>query len=221
MMEGSGCFYPKLRCDSAARALGMAMPIWDYTHNLGAAVVGGFVYRGSSMSELVGRYIFADFASGRIWALSYNSADTSAMEAMEIFRTDKLIAAFGHDAQNEIYILGVDGKIYTFQSNAISSTRRDDPHTGAVMLKSVPNPTAGSTQLTYDLRKRGNVQLAIYDMQGRRVRTLAEGSAPGGAHVADWDGADDRGAALASGNYICRLDVDGRTVASEKIVLVR
>jgi glucose/arabinose dehydrogenase len=221
MLEGSGCFFPKLRCDSAARAMGMAMPIWDYTHNLGSAVVGGFVYRGSAMSNLVGRYIFGDFGSGRIWALSYDAQDTSAKEAIEIARTDKFIAAFGYDAQNEIYVIGLDGKIYTFQSNSLASARRDNPDAAYSTLRSAPNPTAGTTQLTYDLQKRGDVRLAIFDMKGRLVRTLAEGSFAGGAYAVTWEGADDRGTQVSSGDYICRLMVDGRTVASEKIVLVR
>jgi uncharacterized repeat protein (TIGR03806 family) len=45
-------------------------PIWDYDHTVGTAVIGAGVYRGEKFPELIGKYIFSDFGSGRLWTAS-------------------------------------------------------------------------------------------------------------------------------------------------------
>lgn len=47
--------------------------------------------------------------------------------------------------------------------------------------------------------------LDVYDLSGRRLRTLVSGSLPAGEHVAEWDGCDERGLAAASGVYLMQL----------------
>jgi uncharacterized repeat protein (TIGR03806 family) len=49
-------------------------PIWDYPNTQGFSITGGFVYRGTKFADLVGKYLFADFVSGRIWALTDNGS---------------------------------------------------------------------------------------------------------------------------------------------------
>jgi flagellar hook assembly protein FlgD len=135
--------------------------------------------------------------------------------------TDKGITAYAVDQNNELYMLGIDGKIYTFQSTVVSTVREDDPDRGYTMLKSHPNPTSGSTLVTYDLLKHGRVTLSIHDINGNPVRNLVDESLAGGAYTVSWDGVNDNGARVASGAYLCRLSVDGKPVATEQIVLVR
>lgn len=74
----------------------------------------------------------------------------------------------------------------------------------------LPNPSSRSAQLRFELPAREAVTLAIFDLNGRRVRTLAEGTYAAGAHRVSWDGMDDRGGAVASGIYYARV-----TTASE------
>jgi hypothetical protein len=57
------------------------------------------------------------------------------------------------------------------------------------------------------------VELAIFGLDGRRVRDLASGPRPAGAYHADWDGRDDAGRGVAAGLYLARLDgPDGRFI---------
>jgi flagellar hook assembly protein FlgD len=64
------------------------------------------------------------------------------------------------------------------------------------------------------------VLLAVYDVGGRAVRTLVDGTREGGSHVARWDGRDDRGLDVSSGVYFCRIEI-GTWSSVRKIVLVR
>ncbi len=60
IMEGTNCFDPPSGCNTS----GLELPIWEYGHNIGRSIIGGFVYRGSEFPELEGKYIYADFVSG-------------------------------------------------------------------------------------------------------------------------------------------------------------
>lgn len=92
-------------------------PIWEYDHQIGKSITGGFVYRGQKFPELQGWYVYADFVSGKIWALKYDEAKGKVVKNMSIASTGFPVLAFGEDDAGELYysIESVDGKgIYTF-----------------------------------------------------------------------------------------------------------
>jgi len=81
---------------------------------------------------------------------------------------------------------------------------------GAALHPAYPNPFNPSTTLVYELASAQRVTLAVYDVAGRLVRTLAEGEARGaGRHETVWNGRDDAGLAAPSGVYFARLDAAG------------
>lgn len=73
----------------------------------------------------------------------------------------------------------------------------------------IPNPTHGTAGVAYALAKRGAVKLAVYDVDGRLVRTLAQGTFEAGRYQLTWDGTDARGAAVKSGMFYVRLESAG------------
>jgi glucose/arabinose dehydrogenase len=95
--------------------LNLAPPIHAYPHTQGRSVTGGFVYRGSVLPEQVGRYIFGDYVSGRVWSLNLS---TNAVT--QLFLASGInIASFGVDQNNELYFLGFNnGRIYRFTNAA-------------------------------------------------------------------------------------------------------
>ncbi|MDZ7771549.1 MAG: PQQ-dependent sugar dehydrogenase [Balneolaceae bacterium] len=106
IMEGNHC-YGSQNCDQA----GLTPPIWEYAHNGGnGSVTGGYVYRGEDLPALEGYYIYADFISGRIWALDLSDSDNP--ENHLLIDSDLNISSFGVDADNELYICAFDGSIY-------------------------------------------------------------------------------------------------------------
>ena len=62
------------------------------------------------------------------------------------------------------------------------------------------------------------VKVAVYDLSGRRVKTLFDGQQSSGSHAVDWDGTDDQGALVAPGLYLCRISVDSATGVNKKAV---
>jgi FlgD Ig-like domain len=68
-----------------------------------------------------------------------------------------------------------------------------------------PNPARNGAAFDYSLPRPASIDLAIFDAQGRRVRTLASGARPAGAASARWDGRSDGGAPAAAGTYFARL----------------
>ncbi len=75
-------------------------PFYEYEHidNLTQAITGGYVYRGNDHPELFGKYIYADYAQGQIWALDITTASNELL-----FDTDFFISSFGVDRENELY----------------------------------------------------------------------------------------------------------------------
>jgi hypothetical protein len=72
-----------------------------------------------------------------------------------------------------------------------------------------PNPARGAATLEYELPATGPVTLAVFDLQGRRVATLADSLQPAGVHRATWAGTDAGGRAAAAGIYLVRLQAGG------------
>jgi hypothetical protein len=83
-----------------------------------------------------------------------------------------------------------------------------------------PNPFNPKTTLEFTLKRACEVDLAIFDLQGRRVRTLAAGRFSAGLHVLDWLGRDDSGRRQASGVYLTCFRADG-VETNHKLALVR
>ena len=83
-----------------------------------------------------------------------------------------------------------------------------------------PNPFNSSTAITFAVPERGDVRLAVYNLMGQKVRTLARGEWNAGEHQLLWTGRDDHGRRLASGVYVCCLQV-GDLIESRKLLLIR
>jgi 3-phytase len=83
-----------------------------------------------------------------------------------------------------------------------------------------PNPFNPSTTISYHLTNSTEGTLAIYNLRGELVRTLAAGALAAGSHRVVWNGVDENGQAVASGIYIYRLQADG-VVASRKLVFTK
>ena len=64
------------------------------------------------------------------------------------------------------------------------------------------------------------VRIDVFDVQGRRVRTLLDRTMTRGTHIVGWDSRDDRGRLVAAGAYFARLTVDGQDAGGKKLVVL-
>ncbi len=83
-----------------------------------------------------------------------------------------------------------------------------------------PNPSTGPIDLSFYLPTDGQVALTIYDVAGRRVRTVTDGRRAFGSHLVSWDGKGTSGRDVPSGIYFGRLTFEGRSM-SQKLVITR
>ena len=103
IMEGFNCYEPRNGCDKT----GLVEPILEYDHSLGSSITGGYVYRGETLSDLVGSYFYGDYSSGRIWQAKQQN-DGSWQEDL-FMDTDYGISSFGEDEAGELYLVDLRG----------------------------------------------------------------------------------------------------------------
>ena len=103
-------------------------PIFDYNHGTGRSITGGYVYRGTSVPSMVGRYVFGDFIRGRVWSLALtrdpNTGNATASDLREhtaeitAGAAVRTISSFGVDANGELYIVNYgDGTIVSLRGS--------------------------------------------------------------------------------------------------------
>ena len=88
------------------------------------------------------------------------------------------------------------------------------------LTQNFPNPFNPATVIRFSLPEPGEVELAVFNILGRRVATLAEGVHEAGEHTVRWDGRDDEGNGVSSGVYLYRLKAGERS-QTRKMLLVR
>jgi glucose/arabinose dehydrogenase len=89
-------------------------PVYQYSHDVGSSITGGYVYHGSLIPNLQNLYIFADFVTGIIFSLTTEKPFSANL----VIDTELLISTFGLDESGEIYFADYNsGKIYMFSSS--------------------------------------------------------------------------------------------------------
>jgi hypothetical protein len=119
--------------NSPGSPAGLVDPLLEYDHNAGSAVVGGFIYHGSLLPQLDGKYVFGDFSNstfagpgnGRIFYADLNSGQINEFNMNPL---NLWLKGFGEDANGEIYVMG--------------STRLGPAGTTGQVLEIVPEPSS-------------------------------------------------------------------------------
>jgi uncharacterized repeat protein (TIGR03806 family) len=82
-------------------------PVAQYSHEVGNAVTGGYVYRGKAIPGLVGRYVFADFSTGKVWNIPNDTQPTLTLTADGALETGMYISSINEDNDGELYITNI------------------------------------------------------------------------------------------------------------------
>ncbi len=227
LSEGLHCFNPPSGCGLASHDL----PVHEYGHGGGnCSVTGGYVYRGSEAPELAGKYIFADYCSGRFWALTLDGDTVSSIENI----TSQLNpgspgpigspAGFGEDGFGELYVIDragtSTGEVYKIITDPTGIDGEESFPATFSLSRLTPNPTATGARFEMAVDRPGLVSAEIYDVTGRRIRTILSEPRGAGVHAVDWNGESESGRRLGPGVYFLQARHGGRTV-TKRVDLVR
>jgi hypothetical protein len=108
VMEGTHCFGAN-NCDTD----GLILPVYEYSHEIGCSVAGGYVYRGSAIPALNGHYVFGDYCAGFVLSFRLqNGQATDITDWTSAVGDIGRILSFGTDDAGEIYITSSNGRVY-------------------------------------------------------------------------------------------------------------
>jgi glucose/arabinose dehydrogenase len=108
VMEGTHC-YNAGTCSQA----GLTPPVVEYQHSPACSVTGGYVYRGTRVTQLIGHYLYADYCSGFVGSfLLSGGAATQGRDWTSQLSPGGSIVSFGEDARGELYIVNYLGGVY-------------------------------------------------------------------------------------------------------------
>ncbi|MBU8923226.1 MAG: T9SS type A sorting domain-containing protein, partial [Bacteroidales bacterium] len=127
---------------------------------------------------------------------------------------DKGVAP-GKDHVYRVAIVSDGSEYLIFETEAVRT-----PAVELTLYQNRPNPFNPATEISYVLPAAGSVLLEVYDVAGRRIKTLVDGVQPPGRYSADWTGHNETGGRVASGVYFYRLRT-GKKVLTRKMVLLR
>jgi hypothetical protein len=164
----------------------------------------------------------------QIGAIGDPEAETLALVQLNHLRGDSLAAArksaLELDARgytiNEIYAQTEPAQLPPRRKHA----DRDDsqiataPVPTRTFMRIGPNPVAVNASISYSVTKSGPVELSIFDVAGRRVRSLVKEEAAAGAYLVQWDARDDAGMSVAAGVYFARLRTPAQVLGKTVVV---
>jgi glucose/arabinose dehydrogenase len=105
ILEGNHCF-----SDANCQTDGLEFPIFEYTHDFGCSITGGYVYRGRQFPDLYGNYFVADYCTGIIWSLFPGA--NGIWTSNEVLRSGLVISSFGEDTHGELYVIDHNGGVW-------------------------------------------------------------------------------------------------------------
>lgn len=92
---------------------GSRPPVYDYTHDDGYSVTGGFVYRGQAIPDLAGAYVFGDLGTARIWALAVDDeGQVSGRADLGTGVDEGTLVSFAEDGDGELYVVSIAGGVF-------------------------------------------------------------------------------------------------------------
>ncbi|HOX25878.1 MAG TPA: FlgD immunoglobulin-like domain containing protein [Candidatus Krumholzibacteria bacterium] len=174
--------------------------------NLSDADLGVAVHRsGQAYQNRAGAVAFAaGGGAGEGESLSF-AVDAPAYYCLIVYRDDQA----GDPAPFRLHI-----------ANSLTPVVEDGLPRATRLAGAWPNPFNPQTTIAFELARADHARVAVFDLQGRVVRTLVDEDLPAGRHTAVWQGCDDGGRAVASGVYFVRLQAEsGGGMA--KVVLVK
>ncbi|MCX6288016.1 MAG: agmatine deiminase family protein [Bacteroidetes bacterium] len=161
---------------------------------------------------------FVDSISAGTFPNTVNPGDSVYIRVKVDIATDRIPDAFYPDTLNYTTSLGPKRVILMINPQILGGISEREE---VILLRNnFPNPFSATTTLSFRLSGRGNVDLGIYDLNGRLIRNICSGLLVEGDHSFKWDGTDNAGNKTSAGIYLYRLITDNETLV-KRMVLIR
>jgi len=183
-------------------------PVWEYPHSQGCSITGGYVYRGPTVPELNGKYVYGDYCSKKIWALKYDGIIPTTNDLILTPTWTGGLTSFGVDENQELYWTSSNGRIYKFSPTA-TSTETDVKLNDYSLEQNYPNPFNPSTIIKYRIPEESEVTIKIYDALGKEIDSITTGIQQKGSYQKTWNAKE-----YASGIYFVKMNA--KSLVSEK-----
>jgi hypothetical protein len=205
--------------DSTADTSKLILPLWDYDHwdpKAGPCIVGGFVYHGLLFPKLRDKYIYADYGTGRIWALTFDNGEVSNEVLVDHDSTKKLISSLGEDRDGNIYVVAIsDGRIYKlFEKPIVNEGVAEKPKYSSHLDRKICDGSHSSSTLYFGLSEAQHVTLSLFDAQGQEVKQYFSREFDAGENSYQFDTRS-----LKSGMYFLKMQTEKGIVMLKFIVL--
>ncbi|MBS1493902.1 MAG: PQQ-dependent sugar dehydrogenase [Bacteroidetes bacterium] len=216
IMEGNHCFNPATNCDTN----GLVKPIFEYPHSDGLSINGGYVSYGNSLPNLKGKYIYGDWSSKKVWALTYDGINPTTTQLLTTAAAN--IASFGMDKNKNIYVLCTgDSKVYKLVDNTVSAEPYETNLPSEYLLKqNYPNPFNPVTYIQFNLKEKSYIRLEVFNLEGKQVGVILNENKDAGEYGVRFDAAN-----YPSGIYYYKLTAQGTSgssfVSTKKMVLLK
>jgi len=131
---------------------------------------------------------------------------------------DVVVYALVHGQNLDDLKANADAAIAAY--NPVAPVTRETPVKLFHLGQNHPNPFNPLTNISFTVDREGPVELAVYDLSGRKIRTLVRDTRGPGDHVVTWDGTDEAGSRVPSGMYFYQLAAGGDS-STRKMMLVK
>ncbi|MFT2007473.1 PQQ-dependent sugar dehydrogenase [Pontibacter sp. 13R65] len=204
IMEGTLCYPTTAECSME----GLTAPIYEYNsdNSIGRSITGGFVYRGEEAPSLQGKYVYGDYVTNRIWALTLNE-DGTAGENELLLTAPASVSGFAESRSGELFVIlyGSNTSIakLTDQTASLPNAQEQpftfypNPASGYLTVELKPGVTASGTQLRL-LNALGQVVQQRSNLASEQVRLDVRG--------------------LAAGIYVLQVE-QGKNTTTHKVII--
>jgi choice-of-anchor B domain-containing protein len=221
-------------CDELADIRGKPadFTVWDISDVTNPQKVGQFADSNGTVHNL---YIIGNFAFVSYYTAGFRVFDVSdpALPALvDEFDTapnsfgpgfDGAFGVYPFAPSGNIYVSDIEDGLFVFLfSGQPTEVRSETPETpsGFVLFDNYPNPFNPETTLSYQIPKSTPVKLVIYNILGKRIRTLVNTFQQSGLYKVTWDGKDNEQGDVPSGVYFYRIEAETFN-ATKRLILLR
>ena len=200
--EGSNCTGLETNCQDTT----LIAPVFVYNRAAGdVSITGGFVYRGASIPYLYGMYIYADFATGRIWALRLRPG--LAAENVLLMNSTSNVSSFGQGTNGEQYVIDhTTGAIYSMEISLTGVKKLSND-----MVRVYPNPL--SNVIKFEIASPEKAVISVLNLEGKKIGQAQPGGNTDRTYQFD-------ASFLQTGTYLYEAQI-GNTISKGRFVIAR